>query len=134
MVRHEIPGMSQGARENSLRRIRSELALEVVVCYYSTAVWKADHRGSRGLLFTCAHRQGGGQGSEIAGSRTLPKRVALGKEKVKFLAGVADLGRRAPRAMMTKSDKKRQKVTKSAIRPVIGRDFTAAQWILVKKR
>ncbi len=86
-----------------------------MVCYCSTAVWKADHRWSRGLLSTRAHRQGGGQGSEIGGRGTLPKRVVLGKEKVKFLAGVADLGRRAPRAMVTKSDKKRQKVTKSAI-------------------
>ncbi len=67
-------------------------------------------------------------------SGTLPKRVVLGKEKVKFLAGVADLGRRAPRAMVTKSDKKRHKVTKSAIRPVSGRDFTAREWISVKKR
>ncbi len=69
-----------------------------------------------------------------SGAELYRRESFFGKEKVMFLVGVADLGRRAPRAVVTKSDKKRQKVTKSAIRLVVGRDFTAAQWILVKKR
>ena len=64
----------------------------------------------------------------------LYRRVVLGKEKVKFLAGVVDLERRAPPAVVQKVEKSGKKWKKSAIRPVAGRDFTAPQWISVKKR
>ncbi len=95
---------------SSTEKFARELAPEVTLCYYRPAVWKADRCRSRGLLFTRAHRQGGGQGSEIGGSATLLKSVVLGKQKVQPLVAVANLGQRALLAVLPKSAKKCQKV------------------------